>query len=473
MHRSVSALGLIFVVAASLAPAQSAPQVDTAQLAAFVDSFMTARMRDDRIPGAGFVFVQNGRVSLIRGYGLANVAQQRRVLPDSTIWRVGSISKVFTATAAMQLVDRGAVQLDAPIDRYVRRVPIPQTYPDPVTLRQLLSHTAGFDEIRPGTQAPTRDGLLPLDQFLTGRLVRVRRPGRTTAYSTYGMTLAGEMIEEVSGVRFETFLQRNIWEPLGMKRSMIDVPTILQGDVATGYEISADSLVPQRWEWYHTTPASSINATVADMGRFLIAHLPRAGAATARILSDSALREMHRQQVAMHPSIPGFALGFYEDYVGDLRVLEHGGNVAGFSAQMVLIPSANAGFFVVNHFEGSRLRDDLKWLLLERFFPAAKQRRPVPTSLPPVEQVHPARFAGQYIPLTSCFSCQPVRAGSVMTVTARPDGTLAFAGGRWIAVDSLRFVRENGTGYIVFRADSTGAVRELFAGAFWAWQKLP
>jgi hypothetical protein len=181
---------------------------------------------------------------------------------------------------------------------------------------------------------------------------------------------------------------------------------------------------------------------------------------------------MHRQQIAMHPSIPGYALGFNEDYIGDLRVLEHGGNMAGFSAQMVLIPSANAGFFVVNHFEGSRLRDDLKWLLLERLFPAAKQRRPVPAPLPPVERVQPARFAGQYIPLTSCFSCQPARAGPIMTVTARPDGSLAFAGGRWIAVDSLRFVRENGTGYIVFRADSTGAVTELFAGGFWGWQKV-
>jgi CubicO group peptidase (beta-lactamase class C family) len=433
---------------------------------------MTARMKSDRIPGAGFVFVQNGRVSLIRGYGLANVAQQRRVLPESTIWRVGSISKVFTATAAMQLVDRGLVPLDAPIDRYVRRVPIPRSYPDPVTLRQLLNHTAGFDEIRPGTQAQTQGGLLPLDQFLNGRLVRVRPPGRTTAYSTYGITLVGEMIEEVSGLTYANFLQRNIWQPLGMKRSEIDVPTALQGDVAMGYEISGDSLVSQPWEWYHTAPASSITATVADMGRFLIAHLPPAGVAGARILSDSALREMHRQQITMHPSIPGYALGFNEDYVGDLRVLEHGGNVAGFSALMVLIPNEDAGFFVVNHLEGSRLRDDLKWLLLERFFPPAKHRRQVPTTLPPVENVQPERFAGRYIPLTSCFSCQPVRAGSVMTVAAHADGTLEFAGGRWIAVDSLRFVRANGSGYIVFRADSGGAIRELFAGGFWAWQKV-
>jgi CubicO group peptidase (beta-lactamase class C family) len=433
---------------------------------------MTARMATDRIPGAGFVFVQNGRVLVIRGYGLANAAQRRPVLPESTIWRVGSISKVFTATAVMQLVDRGAVELDAPIDGYLRRVAIPRTYPDPVTVRQLLNHTAGFDEVRPGTQAQTRDGLLPLGQFLTDRLVRVRPPGRTTAYSTYGITLAGAMIEEVSGGTYENFLRRNIWEPLGMTRSGIDVPTTLQGDVAMGYEISGDSLVSQPWEWYHTVPASSINATVADMGRFLIAHLPPGRAAAARVLSDSALTEMHRQQVTMHQSIPGYALGFNEDHVGDLRVLEHGGNMAGFSALMVLIPRENAGFFVVNHFEGSRLRDDLKWLLLERLFPSATQRRPVPTTLLPVEQVQPERFAGRYIPLSSCFSCRPVRAGSVMTVTAGADGTLGFAGGRWISVDSVRFVRENGSGYIVFRKDSTGAVRELFAGGFWAWQKV-
>jgi CubicO group peptidase (beta-lactamase class C family) len=471
---AVAAISVAFSarVPSAEGPSQSAASIDSVALAAFVDSFMTARMISDRIPGAGFVFVQNGRVSLIRGYGLAHVAQQRRVLPESTIWRVGSISKVFTATAVMQLVDRGLVQLDAPIDRYVRRVAIPRTYPDTVRVRQLLNHTAGFDEVRPGTQAQTRDGLLPLDRFLNDRLVRVRPSGRTIAYSTYGITLAGEMIEEVSGVTYETFLQRNVWEPLGMRRSAIDVPTTLQGDVAMGYEITGDSVVSQPWEWYHTAPASSINATVADVGRFLIAQLPPAGVGATRILSDGALREMHRQQVTMHPSIPGYALGFNEDYVGGLRVLEHGGNMAGFSALMVLIPGENAGFFVVNHFEGSRLRDDLKWLLLERLFPSAKQRRQVPTTLPPVEQVQPKRFTGRYIPLTSCFSCQPVRAGSVMTVTANADGTLGFAGGRWIAVDSLRFVRENGSGYIVFRADSTGAVRELFAGGFWAWQKV-
>ena len=467
---NAAAAVLVLLVLASTGRSQSPRLVSETELATFVDSFMKTAMAGERIPGAGFVFVQNGRVVLARGYGLANVATQRRVVPESTIWRVGSISKVFTATAVMQLVDRSKVKLDAPVESYVRRVAIPRTYPEPVTVRHLLDHTAGFDEIRPGTQAATRDALLPLDKFLEDRLVRVRPPGQTIAYSTYGITLAGEMVQEVAGVPFETFLKRNIWEPLGMTRSSIDVPAAWQDDVAIGYEIRGDAVVPQSWEWYHTSPASSVNATVMDMSRFLLAHLNSAG---GPMMSKKALMEMHRQQVTMHASIPGYALGFNEDYVGGLRVLEHGGNMAGFSALMVLIPSERAGFFVVNHREGSRLRDDLKWSLLERFFPAARRRHPVPATLPPVEQVRPERFAGRYVPLTSCFSCQPMRAGSVITVTANPDGTLGFAGGRWIAVDSLRFVKDNGSGYIVFRPDRSGNIRELFAGAFWGWQKLP
>jgi CubicO group peptidase (beta-lactamase class C family) len=445
--------------------------VDPDELARFVDSFMAVEMARDRIPGAAFVFVQDGCVLFQRGYGLADVATRRAVDPEATIWRIGSISKVFTATGVMQLVDRGLVDLDAPVARYVRRVGIPDTYPEAVTVRHLLDHTAGFDEIRPGTQAASREEVLPLDRFLETKLVRIRPPGQTIAYSTYGITLAGEVIEEVSGVSFETFLKANVWEPLGMTRTGIAPPASAE-DVAKGYEVEGDSVVAQPWEWYHTTPASSVNATTADMARFIVAHLGHGVASGTRMLSEGSAREMQRQQVTMHPSIPGYTLGFNEDFVGDLRVLEHGGNMDGFSALLVLVPAFRAGFFVVSHREESKLRDDLKWTLLERFFPAARARRPVPPTLPPVEEVRADRFAGRYAPLTSCWSCRPVRAGSLMTVTANPDGTLGFAGGRWIAVDSLRFVNEKGSGYIVFRADGSGSIREVFAGGPWGWQKV-
>jgi CubicO group peptidase (beta-lactamase class C family) len=341
-----------------------------------------------------------------------------------------------------------------------------------VTVRDLLDHTAGFDEIRPGTQAPTRDELLPLDRFLEKKLVRIRPPGRTIAYSTYGITLAGELVEEVSKTDIESFFRKNIWAPLGMTHASINVPKDQQDDVAIGYEFEEDRLVAQPWEWYHTTPASAINATTADMARFLLMQLEGGALDGKRVLSKRALEEMHRQQITMHPSIPGYALGFNEDFIGDLRVLEHGGNMAGFSSLLVMIPGKRAGFFVVNQLEGSRLRDDLKWKLLERFFPEARKRRPVPAMLPAAEAVKPERFAGKYIPLVSCFTCQPRPTTYTLTITANDDGTLGFAGGRWIQVDPIRFVKDSGSGYIVFRTDDTGAVRELFAGAYYGWRKV-
>jgi CubicO group peptidase (beta-lactamase class C family) len=372
----------------------------------------------------------------------------------------------------MQLADGGDVELDMPVDRYVHRVRIPATYPEPVTVRHLLTHTAGFDEIRPGTQAAAADGVLPLPDFLHDKLVRVRPSGRIIAYSTYGITLAGEMVEEVSGLPFEAYLDGNIWEPLGMTRSCITVPDAWRSNVARGYELEGDSAVAQAWEWYHTTPASSINATVSDMARFLLAHLGGGAIGRGRILSERAESEMQRQQITMDPAQPGYALGFNEDFVGGLRVIEHGGNMAGFSSLMVLIPDANAGFFVVNHLEGSQLRDTLKWALLERFFPRARERKTVPTPPAPAT-VRAERFAGRYAPLTSCWSCDPVRVSALLPVTANSDGTLDFAGGRWVAVDSLRFVNDKGSGYIAFRTDSAGAIEHLFAGAYWGFQKVP
>ncbi|MGH8435998.1 MAG: hypothetical protein ACRERX_16310 [Pseudomonas sp.] len=139
---------------------------------------------------------------------------------------------------------------------------------------------------------------------------------------------------------------------------------------------------------------------------------------------------------------------------------------------MVLIPEANAGFFLVNQLEGSNLRDILKETLLQRFFPKSRERRVVPV-LTAGARARAQRFAGRYAALTSCWSCNPQRLNSVLTVTANPDGTLDFAGSKWIPVDSLRFVRHDGSGYIAFQSDRTGAIHHLFAGAFYSWQKLP
>jgi CubicO group peptidase (beta-lactamase class C family) len=445
---------IALLLLAGCASATPTPDVGT-----FVDAFMEKKMREDKIPGAVFVFVHRGKVVYAKGYGLADVDRKVPVTPGRTIWRVGSITKAVTATAVMQLVERGKIDLDRDVNDYLRAVKLPATYPRPVTVRDLLDHTSGLDEIRPGTQAPSERELLPLAEFLRPRLVRVRPAGEIISYSTYGITVAGLLIEEVSGLSYREYLARNIWAPLAMRRASLHVPATDENDFAAGYELNGGKLERQRWEWYHTAPASSMNATAIEMAAFIRAHL----GGGAPLLGAKAAREMHRQQITMHPKIPGYALGFNEELIGGLRVLEHGGNIAGISTQMVLVPQHGDGFFVANHFENSKLRDELKEALLQHLYPEARKRHPVPA--PKGGNVR--RFAGRYIPTTSCHSCNPPSAPYAMTVTANDDGTLTFAGNRWTEVEPGLFVSAGGTGYIVFRGD-----KYLFAGGFWSWEKV-
>jgi CubicO group peptidase (beta-lactamase class C family) len=445
---------------------------DPKELRAFVDSLIKAQMAKERIPGAAVVFVKDGRVIMMSGYGFANAERFTPVVPESTIFRIGSISKVFTATAVVQLADRGLLDMNADVNKYLKKVHVPDGFGTSVTAEQLLDHTAGFDEIRPGTQAGNAETVMSLAEFLAPRLVRVRAPGRTISYSTYGVTLAGEMIEEITGHSFEEHLRREIWSPLGMSRTNITIPASLQASVATGYELENGALVPAAWEWYHTTPASSVNTTAADMGKFMIAQLQLGRLGDTRIMSERAATYMQRQHVTMHPLIPGFALGFYEDYLGNLRVIEHGGQVAGFSSQMVLIPEDNAGFFVVSQFENAHLRDELKYAFLRRYYPKARIRLTVPAPRTGIAE-RAVEYAGRYASISSCHSCIPRSVPGVLAVTTGADGSLTFAGNRWIEFAPDLFVQPDGTGYIYFRRDGAGKVAELFPGSFWSFERLP
>jgi hypothetical protein len=257
-----------------------------------------------------------------------------------------------------------------------------------------------------------------------------------------------------------------------MSRTNITIPAALQANVATGYELENGSLVPAAWEWYHTTPASSVNSTTADMGRFMIAQLQLGRLGNTRIMSERAATYMQRQHVTMHPLIPGFALGFHEDFLGSLRIIEHGGQVAGFSSQIVLIPEDNAGFFVVSQFENGHLRDELRLALLHHYYPKSRLLLTVPAPRAGISE-RATQYAGRYASITSCHSCVPRSVPGVLTVTTGPDGSLTFAGSRWIESAPDLFVRSDGSGYLYFRRDSAGKVAEIFPGSFWSFERLP
>src|SRR5262245_28337176 len=187
-----SACGIALLVLTAVSPAHADL---VARVAAAVDPVIDAGLKESGAPGAAFVFVQGGRIVYERGYGVADVASGAKVDPARTVWPIASITKAVTAMAVLQLVDDGRVDLDTDVNRYLKRLQVPaQGYP-PLTLWHLLSHTGGLDEL-PGRQFDGRDPE-DLATFLNGRLLRYRAPGRLTAYSTYGIILAGLLLEDV------------------------------------------------------------------------------------------------------------------------------------------------------------------------------------------------------------------------------------------------------------------------------------
>jgi CubicO group peptidase (beta-lactamase class C family) len=450
------------------AHASTAP--DSGELSAFLAPVFAEGMEREHIPGAVFVFMADGRVVLAKGYGLADVASRRPVDPATTLFPIASISKLFTATAVMQLADRGQLDLHKDVNEYLKSARVPPTYPEPITAANLLAHTAGLDEL-PGRRVRSRADVVPLGRFLSNRLVRVHSPGEVTSYSSYGIALAGLLVEDVTRTPFEDYLARHIWQPLGMARTFITVPDSLARSLATAYEVDNGTATAVPHELYQTPPTSSIVSTAPDMARFMIAHLQGGRYERGRILSDSAVELMHRQHSTMHPRIPGWAYGFQLDDANGRRILEHGGDIGGFSSLLVLLPDEGAGFFVAHHVEGANLRFDLKKRILDQFFP---DRRPVRPTAPWAQQADRLRhFAGMYRANIFCHSC-PKGEQNVQDfdVGANNDGTITVWDQRWVPVDSLYFASEDGRRHIGFAQDPRGRITALTGGSWRVLERI-
>jgi CubicO group peptidase (beta-lactamase class C family) len=430
-------------------------------LTAFVDSVITQGMEEDRIPGAAFVLVANGRVAITKGYGLANIERQLNADPNRTIWRIGSISKAVTMMGLLQLVDRGAVRPDTDVNVYFDSPLVDRRFA-PVTVNDLFTHSAGFDQIGLRRQVRSVEERESLASFLGRELVRVRPAGFVGTYDTYGATLAGYLIESVSHRPYAEHMRRSVFEPLGMTSTFVETPDSLRDRLAVGYGFQDGRYLPQRYEWYVTLPASSIDATANDMGRLMIALLGDGSVDGARLFSAEAAARLRHQQRPLAPGLAQFSYGFWETSLNGVRALEHGGVMAGFESEMYLLPDRETGFFLVYNRDretgpAPRLRDDLASALADRWFrqPETKAVTPLPISTKHLE--------GAYAGTVACFTCPQGQGWSVnaQAVRSSGEGVVELWGRRWLAVDSLVFRVENGPSYLVFVRHPRGGVSHM------------
>lgn len=361
--------------------------VDPMELEAFLDGLISAYRQDHDIAGLTVSVVKDGQLFFSKGFGWSDVEERRPVDPATSLFRVGSTSKLFTWTAVMQQVEEGKLDLDTDVNEYLD-FRIPDTYPEPITLRHILTHTPGFEDRGFGLFSETD---LSRGAWLEKNLpVRVRPPGTYASYSNYATSLAGYIVERVSGMDWEDYIEVRIMEPLGMvyATGKQPLPEDLAPHMSKGYAFEAGKYVEKDFEMIDASaPAGSVSASADAMAKFMIAHLQHGALDDARILEEETVRLMHSREFGHDPRLNGFALGFYEKSAHGLRAIGHGGDTQWFHTDLALIPSENLGVFISTNTAGGGT------ISFEPFFEAFLDHYyPVPPFDPPTP---PEGFEGE------------------------------------------------------------------------------
>jgi CubicO group peptidase (beta-lactamase class C family) len=475
--------------------AQESPHrtaADPRDLESFSDGYFQEQMPRQHVPGAVLVLVKDGRTLLAKGYGFADLEKRVPVTPERTVFRVASVSKLFTATAVMQLVEGGRLGLDDDVNAHLRRFKLPSNYVEPVTIAHLLTHRGGFDEQLIGMAAPDPAHSLPLGEYLSRRMPpAVMPPGRFISYSNHGFALLGHIIEEVSGRPFADYMEEYVLRPLGMAMSSFHqpLPGALAGSLAVGYLDEGGTLEPLAPDVLQTAPAGSLVTTGTDVARFMVAHLHKGRLDGGRILQEDTAEMMQRRQFSHDSRMPGLGYGFWERPRNRHRAIVHDGGWGGFYSLMWLLPEEDVGVFIAaNRFTfppSSDFGDEYIKRFVDRYYPAAEgrvtapQERVLPTPTAEVRR-RGARVAGVYrslrIPPQHTFE-KGIGLFLQFRVALEDDGTLTLQspfgeGTRWAEVEPFVFRDIGGEDHIAFRGDAGGRMKYLLQSGS-VFERLP
>ncbi|HEY0335673.1 MAG TPA: serine hydrolase domain-containing protein [Stenotrophomonas sp.] len=379
----------------------AAPALTHDDVGAWLDGFMPYALQTGDIAGAVVVVVKDGQVLFQKGYGYADLDKRTPVDPDTTLFRPGSVSKLFTWTAVMQLVEQGKLDLDADISQYID-FKIPARDGKPVTLRQIMTHTAGFEEQIRALIIEDPAKIVPLDEALKHWIPkRIHAAGATPAYSNYATSIAGYIVQRVSGQPFDQYIAQHIFAPLGMQHSSFSQPLqpALLAQMSKAYA-TASAGEAKPYEFISLAPAGSLASTGADMARFMIAHLQDGAFGDARILGAETARKMHSTGQTSVGTLNRMMLGFYETSINGHRAIAHGGDTQWFHSDLELFLDDGVGIFVSMNSSGRDaatryLRGELVRGFADRYFPAGPAAKPVGVSAEDAK-LHAQQLAGTY-----------------------------------------------------------------------------
>ena len=454
-------------------------QLTAADAEAFLDGIVPLQLERDNIAGATVAIVKDGKVLLAKGYGYADREKKTAVSPETTLFRPGSVSKLFTWTAVMQLHEQGKLDLDKDVNEYLD-FKIPDAFGQPITLKHLLTHTPGFEEqvkdlFSGGAESPD------LGTYLKTHIpTRIFPPGTTPAYSNYGTALAGYVVELVSGRPFNEYIAENIFKPLGMTHSTFaqPLPSELVESMSSGYRLASDKPIP--FEVVSPFPAGSLSSSAADMARFITAHLQEGQVEGARILKPETARLMHSRLFALDDAANAMCYGFYEESRNGRRIIGHAGDTIAFHSDLHLIPDEGIGFFVSYNSLGRGQispRTILWQAFMDRYFPFTPPTQVLENAAEDAQTV-----SGNYM-VSRRSETSFIRAASILgeaTVAPNEDGTISVSAltepnglpKRWQEVAPMTFRDVNGKDSLIFKPDADGNMQLIFPYPFMVFKRV-
>ncbi|HEX5353225.1 MAG TPA: serine hydrolase domain-containing protein [Rhodanobacteraceae bacterium] len=465
---------------ATAAQTNAPPPLDAQDLRTFFAGLMPYMLKRNDIAGGVIAVVKDGHLIFAQGYGYANVAKRKPVTADQTLFRIGSVSKLFTWTAVLQLAAAGKIDLDADVNKYLD-FKIPEKYGKPITMRDLMTMTPGFAESIHDLMVATPRQLAPLGQYLVQHLPpRIFPPGKVVAYSNYGATLAGYIVQRVSGEPFDTYVERHILQPLQMSHSTFDqpLPEAWRANMATGYiTATGKTIVP--FESVQVWPAGSFTATATDMANFMVMQLQNGQFDGASILPPATAQLMHSHHYSAAPGLTGYDFGFYQENRNGLTIIGHGGDTEAFHSDLHLLLDKNVGIFMSFNSAGKApngtaesVRTSLFRRFLDHYFPYTPPAQPTVAHA----KRDAARVAGWYWASRREDSAFRLlfMLGQVQVV-ALPNGEITVsmlkdpsgALKHWREVGPLDYVAVNGQSHLRFVANPDGSIR------WWATDDFP
>ena len=452
-------------------------------LESYLDSLVAEGMKSYHVPGVTIAVVTDSQFVFTKAYGLANIEDNIKVDKEKTGFRIASITKTFTALAAMQLVEQGKLDLHKPIEIYLPDDDFDFLDDKPFTAHQLLTHTAGFDLTDTGDAALRVEDVIPLEELARHQMPdQVHDPGTVHSYSNFGYALMGYLIQEISGMRYEDYIRENILKPLGMLNTDLTqpLPDKIKTNLARSYVWNDEQIYLPR-DYTNTTPGGGIVSNADDMSKYMLMLLNAGQLDDVELLSPEYFEMLTSQQYGSKQTKYGVCYAFFENMWTTRRSLDHTGGQLGFVSLMTLIPETGTGIFIAqnNRKNAGRFRYDVMIPLLDTLL--GEKKREIPKLIPPdnfdtIAKNYTGRYKQKNYPKAT-FEKLSRFFGAFTTeywVSYKGEGIMDIRGTEYIMIDEHLFQMndQESTHKMEFKVDDKGKAQELMIGTT-SYERVP